>query len=253
MKTAKNSPKPEALKPEVIASIGSMPTYTPPKVSAKVALTGQALTAHLAFHRAAFNAGGAMRSLIASALAAIAAGVPKAFKQEPETYAAKTMQAAGMAKPTAYASVAAMRCYLADAAKAATLPVEGLMLIGAKAKREKNPQAAAKAMMRTAIANGGGTKACRAAAKGAEGTGPKAPDYSLSEARQRLAEIVAASLLGSVGGDAEVAKQVAVLIPKAIDALAEAKAKDDEAKAKDDGTADRIAAAKAAKAAGRAV
>ena len=254
MKNAsKNAPKSDALRPEVIASIGTLPTYVAPKIPAKVALTGPALTAHLAFHRAAFNAGGAMRALIASALAAIAAKVPQAYGQEPEAYAARTMMAAGMAKPTAYASVAAMRCYLADATTAATLPVEGLMLIGAKAKREANPAKAAKAMMATARRNGGGTKACKDAAKGDQGTGTKAPDYSLSVERERLAGIVAASLMGSVGGDPEVAKAIAALLPKAIDGLAAAKAKADEAKAKDDGTADRIAAARKAKSEGREV
>jgi len=254
MKTAtKNAPKADALRPEVIATIGTLPTYVAPKIPAKVALTGPALAAHLAFHRAAFNAGGAMRSLIASALAAIAAGVPKAYGQEPEAYAAKTMMAAGMAKPTAYASVAAMRCYLADAATAATLPVEGLMLIGAKAKRESNPVKAAKTMMATARRNGGGTKACKDAAKGDQGTGTKAPDYSLAQERERLALFVAGSIMGQVGGDPEVAKAIVALMPKAIDALAQAKAKAEEAKANEDGTADRIAAARKAKAEGREV
>ena len=248
MKNAtKNAPKSDALRPEVIATIGTMPTYVAPKVPAKVALTGPALAAHLAFHRAAFNAGGAMRTLIASALAAIAAKVPQAYRQEPETYAAKTMMAAGMAKPTAYASVAAMRCYLADATTAATLPVEGLMLIGAKAKREANPAKAAKAMMATARRNGGGTKACKDAAKGDQGTGTKAPDYLDAVVRERLAGIVAASLMGYVGGDPEMAKAVVALMPKAIDGLAEAKAKADEAKAKADGVEERKAAIRAAK------
>ena len=129
--------------------------WTAPKVPAKVALTGPALELHNGFHRAAFETGSAMRTLIGAALRAINAQVHKAFGKDPEAYAAATMMAAGMPKPSAYASVAAMRCYLAAPDVAATLPVEGLMAIGAAAKRSKDPAKTVKAMMSTARRNGG--------------------------------------------------------------------------------------------------
>ena len=236
----------------IAAIVGTM-EWTAPKVPAKVALTGPALELHNGFHRAAFETGSAMRTLIGAALRAINAQVHKAFGKDPEAYAAATMMAAGMPKPSAYASVAAMRCYLAAPDVAATLPVEGLMAIGAAAKRSKDPAKTAKAMMSTARRTGGTAKACKAASKGDSGTGSKAPDYSVAKERERLAGVMAASIMGQVGGDPEVAKAIAALLPKAIDGLAAAKAKADEAKAKDDGTADRIAAARKAKSEGREV
>lgn len=250
MKTAKTASTVPAAAIETI--IGNM-EWTAPKIPAKIALTGPALELHNGFHRAAFETGSAMRTLIGAALRAINAKVHAAFGKDPEAYAASTMMAAGMAKPSAYASVAAMRCYLADPVHAPSLPVEGLMAIGAKAKRAKNPAKAAKAMMQVARLNGGTTKACKAAAKGDTGTGDKAPDYSLAKERERLAGTTAAIIMGQVGGDPEVAKAVALLIPDAIAKIAAERAKAEEAKAKEDGTAERIAEARKAKAEGREV
>lgn len=249
-KTAKTAPTVPAAAIEAI--VGTM-EWTAPKIPAKVSLTAPALALHHGFHRAAFETGSAMRTLIGAALRAINAKVHEAFGQEPEAYAAATMMAAGMPKPSAYASVAAMRCYLAAPEVAATLPVEGLMAIGAAAKRSKDPAKTAKAMMATARRNGGTGKACKAAAKGDTGTGSKAPDYGLAKERERLAGTTAAIIMGQVGGDAEVAKAVALMIPDAIAKIAAERAKAEEAKAKEDGTAERIAEARKAKAEGRAV
>lgn len=250
MKTAKTA---STVPASAIAAIVGTMEWTAPKIPAKVALTGPALELHNGFHRAAFETGSAMRTLIGAALRAINAKVHEAFGQEPEAYAAATMMAAGMPKPSAYASVAAMRCYLAAPEVAATLPVEGLMAIGAAAKRSKDPAKTAKAMMATARRNGGTGKACKAAAKGDTGTGSKAPDYSLAKERERLAGVIAASLMGQVGGDAEVAKAIAVMIPDAIAKIDAERAKAEEAKAKDDGIEERIAEARKAKASGKAV
>lgn len=254
MKTAKTATKTAQTVPAsaIDAIVGSV-EWKAPKIPAKVNLDGAELALHNCFHRAAFETGSAMRTLIGAALKAINAKVHKAFGQEPEAYAAATMMAAGMPKPSAYASVAAMRCYLAAPEVAATLPVEGLMAIGAAAKRANDPAKAAKAMMATARRNGGTGKACKAAAKGDTGTGDKAPDYSLAATRERLAGTVAASIMGHVGGDEEVAKAVAALIPAAIAKIAAERAKAEEAKAEEDGTAERIAEARKAKAKAAAV
>lgn len=250
MKTAKTASTVPASAIEAI--VGTM-EWKAPKIPAKIALTPGELNAHHGFHRAAFETGSAMRTLIGAALRAINAKVHVAFGQDPEAYAAATMMAAGMPKPSAYASVAAMRCYLAAPEVAATLPVEGLMAIGAAAKRSKDPGKTAKAMMATARRNGGTGKACKAAAKGGEGTGAKAPDYSLASERKRLAESMAHIIIGHVGGDTAVAYTVALMVSTAVQDIETKRDRAEADKAKADGTAERLADARKAKAEGRAV